>query len=194
MRIFIAVEIPQDVCLRVEAITSFFKTKTSPTDIKWVNSEHLHLTIKFIGDMPEGRIKNIETIMAQSLAGQAPFNLGVGSMGMFPNQNNPRVIWLGITGGEPLVEMHKSLDQNLSGLGIPREGRTFSPHLTIGRVRRNVDSSAVKAIGQTLSQFKVDSLGLIQVDRVHLFQSVLMPTGPIYTNLFSVLLNPSIIY
>jgi 2'-5' RNA ligase len=81
------------------------------------------------------------------------------------------------------------LDQNLASLDIKRDGRSFSPHLTIARVRRHAESSAVRSVGETLSQFKVEPLGAITIDRVQLYQSDLTPSGPVYTSLFSVPLN-----
>ena len=189
MRIFIAIEIPQNIRVKIAEITDYLQSKTPPTAVKWVDSENLHLTIKFIGETKQEKIEEITKVLSQSLAHQAPFSLEIGGLGMYPNNTNPRVIWLGVTGGEPLIAMHNILDQNLARLGIQREGRPFSPHLTIARLRRNTDAASSKTIGRTLSQFRVDSLGLFNIDRVQLFQSVLTPSGPIYTTLFSVPLN-----
>jgi len=189
MRIFIAIEIPQNIRVKITEITDYLQSKTSPTAVKWSEYENLHLTIKFIGETKQEKIEEITKVLSQSLAHQAPFSLEIGGLGMYPNNTNPRVIWLGVTGGEPLIAMHNILDQNLARLGIQREGRPFSPHLTIARLRRNTDAASSKTIGRTLSQFRVDSLGLFNIDRVQLFQSVLTPSGPIYTTLFSVPLN-----
>ena len=189
MRIFIAIEIPQNIRVKITEITDYLQSKTSPTAVKWVDYENLHLTIKFIGETKQEKIEEITKVLSQSLAHQAPFSLEIGGLGMYPNNTNPRVIWLGVTGGEPLIAMHNILDQNLARLGIQREGRPFSPHLTIARLRRNTDAASSKTIGRTLSQFRVDSLGLFNIDRVQLFQSVLTPSGPIYKTLFSVPLN-----
>ena len=189
MRIFIAIEIPQNIRVKITEITDYLQSKTSPTAVKWVDSENLHLTIKFIGETVQEKIEEIAKVLNQSLLHQAPFSLEISGLGMYPNNTNPRVIWLGVTGGEPLIAMHNMLDQKLASLGIQREGRPFSPHLTIARLRRNTDAASSKTIGRTLSQFRVDSLGLFNIDRVQLFQSVLTPSGPIYTTLFSVPLN-----
>jgi 2'-5' RNA ligase len=189
MRIFIAIEIPQNIRVKIAEITDYLQSKTPPTAVKWVDSENLHLTIKFIGETVQEKIEEIAKVLNQSLLHQAPFSLEISGLGMYPNNTNPRVIWLGVTGGEPLIAMHNMLDQKLASLGIQREGRPFSPHLTIARLRRNTDTASIKRIGKTLSQFRVDSLGLFNIDHVQLFQSVLTPSGPIYTTLFSVPLN-----
>ena len=189
MRIFIAVNLPQDILTKIDQITTYFKSKTPPNALKWVETKSLHLTIKFIGETPEKKIPQIQEILTQSLGVQAPFAIEVNGLGMYPHQNTPRVIWLGINGGEPLIKIHQILDQNLAALEIKPEGRAFTPHLTIARVRRNADPTSVKSIGRTLSQFTVDPLGAFTINQVHLYQSVLTPSGPIYTSLYSVSLN-----
>ena len=189
MRLFIAVNLPQNTLEKIEEITDFFKKKTAPAPLKWVEMDHLHLTVKFIGEIDDLKVNQIEKILNRSLETQAPFEIEVCGLGMYPHNNHPRVIWLGITGGEPLVRLHNVLDEDLAALGIKREGQPFASHLTIARVRRNATPSSVKSIGQTLSQFTVEPLGAITIDHVHLYQSVLTPSGPIYTPLFSVPLN-----
>jgi len=189
VRLFVAIDFPQDMLLRIEQIVSYFKTKTPPPALKWVETKHMHLTIKFIGEIGEDKLEPIEESLVNTLAGQSHFDIEVGGLGMYPHKDNPRVIWLGITGGEPLIRMHSQLDQHLASLDVKREGRSFSPHLTIARVRRHADQATVKSIGQTLSLFNVDPLGTVTIDRVQLYQSVLTPSGPIYTSLLSIPLN-----
>ncbi len=189
MRIFVAIDFPQDMLLKIEQIVSFFKTKTPPVALNWVQTEHLHLTVKFIGEVREHKVKPIQEVLVNTLVDQAPFDIEVGGLGMYPHKQTPRVIWLGITGGEPLIKIHTQLDKNLASLDVKREGRPFSPHLTIARVRRQADQAMVKSIGQTLSQFNVDPLGAVTIDQVQLYQSVLTPSGPNYTTLLSIPLN-----
>jgi 2'-5' RNA ligase len=108
---------------------------------------------------------------------------------MYPNPGSPRVVWLGITSWEPLKEIHKKLESQLQEAEIEPEKRSFSPHLTIARVRRNADKKTVKEIGEALSKFKVDSLGKCRINHVVLYKSELTPKGPIYTPLLSSPLN-----
>ena len=189
MRLFVAIHFPKDLLFKIEEITRFFKGNTPPNTLKWVETQHLHLTLKFIGEVDESLLATIKESIIKSLTGQQAFEIEAGGLGMYPQKNNPRVIWLGISGGEPLIKMHTMLDQNLTALNIKRDGRAFSPHLTIARVRRNVLPTAVKSVGHTLSQFMVDPLGPITIDQVHLVQSKLTPSGPIYTILHSIALN-----
>jgi RNA 2',3'-cyclic 3'-phosphodiesterase len=189
VRTFIAVDLPPQMLERIEGITTFFKKETPPKALKWVDTENLHLTIKFIGEINEDKVAHVKQILSNTLASQNAFDIEISGLGMYPNKNNPRVIWLGIAGRKPLIQIFNSLDQALTTLDIRPEGRDFAPHLTIARVRRNTDKATVIAIGKTLSQFKVEPLGAVTIDQVHLYQSVLEPSGPIYTTLHSVSLN-----
>jgi len=189
MRAFIAVGLSKDVRFKIEEVINYFKTKTPLYTLNWVSPEHLHLTIKFIGEIEEDKIEALQGVMLQSLEHQPSFEIEICGLGMYPNKNRPRVIWLGINGGEPLVTLHKIFDKKMVEFGIQRDDRPFSPHLTIARVRRNVDLSTVKSIGTTLSEYNVESLGIVNIGQVNLYKSVLMPSGPIYSTLFSVPLN-----
>ena len=150
--------------------------------MKWVDSKNLHLTVKFIGDLPEEKLPAAQSLIQDVLKGISPFTISVEGLGIFPNPDRPRVIWLGIQGGEPLVTIHKSLDQTLTDIGVKPDKRDFHPHLTLGRVRRNVPRDEIKAIGETLSQFRVDSLGSAIIDQITLYESELTRQGPIYTS------------
>lgn len=189
MRIFVAVDLPPHMLEKIEEITTFFNNKTPPKALKWVEKDNLHLTIKFIGEINNDQVEPIKHILSKSLADHNAFDIEISGLGMYPHKNSPRVIWLGITNKKPLINIFKILDKSLTAQDIKPEQRGFTPHLTIARVRRNTDKATVKEIGEILSQFKVDDLGNITIDQVKLYQSVLTPSGPIYTNLFSVPLN-----
>jgi 2'-5' RNA ligase len=189
VRTFIAVDFPASMLEKIEDITAFFKSKTPEKALKWVDKDNLHLTLKFLGEINKSQIEQVQTVMAQSLEGYQPVDIEISGLGMYPDKRVPRVIWLGISGGEHLLEFHKTLDQSLARLGIKPEGRPYSPHLTIARVRRGTDKNIAKEIGETLSQFKVEPLGAIHIDRVLLYQSELTPSGPVYTTLYTVHLN-----
>ena len=189
MRTFIAVDFPPAILEKIEAIVDYFKKNVPDHALKWVEIVNLHLTIKFIGEIDPGKLDQVKSILAGSLEGHNAFEIEVAGLGMYPNQRIPRVIWLGITGGETLGKIYTTLDRRFSELGIKSESRAFTPHLTIARVRKGTDRKTAQVIGETLAQFKVDSLGTVTIDRVHLYQSVLTPSGPIYTNLFAATLN-----
>ncbi len=189
MRTFIAVNFPKDLLVRIDEITHFFKKKTPDRALKWVDINNLHLTVKFIGEINENKIGQVKDVLTQSLSAQNAFNIEVSGLGMYPNQHNPRVVWLGISGEEPLIKIHKDLNRQLTAVNISPEKRPFSGHLTIARVRRNTDKETAGMVGDILSQFTVDSLGWITIDHINLYKSELTPAGPIYTCLLSVPLN-----
>lgn len=189
LRTFIAVDFPQEIKDKIEEITAYFKTQLPPKVIKWVDPNNMHLTLKFMGETPVDRLEPIKKVMHQVVMVFPIFEIEIKNLGMYPNAKKPRVVWLGISSEEYLTSLHKQLDQALKELNIQPEGRPFSPHLTIGRVRRSADQESVKAVGQTLSQFKVSSLGHVTINEIVYYQSELTPQGPNYTILQSTLLN-----
>ena len=189
MRTFIAVDLPKETLEKIQEIIDYFKLQTPNRALKWVSTKNLHLTIKFIGEISPDILSQVKNMITSTLATQTAFNIGIEGLGMYPNPHKPRVVWLGISNTGPLIAIHNKLDAALKAVDIEPERRDYSPHLTIARVRRKTDIDIVKAIGDTLSQFKVDSLGTIRIDEVRLYQSKLTPEGPIYTPLLSVRLN-----
>ena len=189
LRTFIAIDFSPEIIRKISGIIKYFKTKTPAGALKWVAPENLHLTIKFLGEVPEGNLDKIKALINQTLVDTQAFGIGVEGLGMYPSAQKPRVIWLGIKGGEPIIKIHERLDSQLENLDIRPDNRGFSPHLTIARVRRNTDRETVKVIGETLSAYKVDSLGVCTIDHVVLYKSDLTPKGPIYTELLSSPLN-----
>ncbi len=189
MRAFIAVDLPPDLLKKIGTIIEFFRKELPERSIKWVSVEKLHLTIKFIGELPEENLNDAKAIILDAVTNLPSFKISIQGLGMYPNKQKPRVVWLGITGKEALVEIHHILDDALEEIGIQPERRKFSPHLTLGRIRRGTDQAIVREIGQTLSQFTVDSLGTVLVEHISLYKSKLTPQGPIYTLLQTAPLN-----
>ena len=189
LRTFIAVDLSAEIIDEIDSIITYFKTQVPEGALKWVETDNLHLTIKFLGDISKAQLADVKVMIAAELRYFSSFVISVQELGMYPNKNHPRVIWLGIKGGQPLINMHQKLDQALIEAQIPKEGRPFSPHLTIARVRRRTDPDIAKVIGRTLSNFRVDFLGEFPIEQVHLYQSELTRQGPIYTRLLSVPLN-----
>jgi RNA 2',3'-cyclic 3'-phosphodiesterase len=183
LRTFIALDFPPEIIQRIEEIIAYFRTQTPKDALKWVSTNNLHLTIKFLGEIPEEKLDQVKAILTDSLRNKSEFNIEIEGLGMYPNKHNPRVVWLGINADDTLINLHQILDSALQAVDIEREKRAFSPHLTIARVRRQTKRNTIKEIGEILSQFKVDSLGKINVKEIVLYQSELTSKGPIYTPL-----------
>jgi len=189
VRTFIAVDFPPNMLKKIGEITTFFKTLTPEKGLKWVETGNLHLTIKFLGEIEENKTDQVKLTLAQALKDQNCFDIEIAGLGMYPNKRAPRVIWLGIVGASPLKEVYQVINRELTALDLTPERRAFSPHLTIARIRKHTDRQQAQQIGEILSTYKVESLGLTTIKQVHLYQSVLTPSGPIYTLLHSVDLN-----
>ncbi len=189
MRTFVAIDFSPEIRKKIGEIIEYFKTQTPDYALKWVEPQNLHMTIKFLGELSEGHLRTIKDVLSDTLEGRSAFEIEVTGMGMYPSTQKPRVIWLGVEGSEPLKDIHQSLDQALQKASIPPDKRGLSPHLTIARVRRNVETLIVQDIGKTLSQFKIDSLGKCTIDRIVLYKSTLTPSGPIYDPLLSIPLD-----
>lgn len=189
MRTFIAADFPVEIVENIRTTLSYLKAQTPGHDLKWVASENLHLTIKFLGDIAESRLENIKTIFQDELRGQNEFLVTVEGLGFYPNAQHPRVVWFGITPEQTLKQIHRKLDIALQKIDVHTDQRGYSPHLTVARVRRNVDQQTIKKIGETLSKFKVDPLGSAVINQIKLYQSKLTPQGPVYSPLLTMTLN-----
>jgi 2'-5' RNA ligase len=112
----------------------------------------------------------------------APFEIEAAGLGVFPNPHRPRVVWVGIAGEiEALRTLHARLEDDLAAQGFPKEGRAFSPHLTMGRVRDRATPPEVRTLGQTVTALTIPSLGRWRVERLAVIRSDLRPEGPLYT-------------
>jgi 2'-5' RNA ligase len=142
-------------------------------DVAWVAPGNLHLTLKFLGTVPETRIDAIVAALTQSGLDLRPFEAQIRGLGAFPSGTRPRVIWAGVTdGATEMVELARRVDAALAELGFAREERPFSPHVTLGRVRRpGRDPVLTEALGlATVREF-----GRMRVPGAALMRSELGP-------------------
>jgi 2'-5' RNA ligase len=152
-------------------------------DVKLVEPENIHITLKFLGDTDEQHIGAIEQAMKESVVACPRFYITLKGTGVFPNQHYMKVVWIGIINVESLERIKRSLEEKLTYLGYKKENREFSPHLTIGRVRtaKNKDQ-LLKIIGRySPTEFMTQ-----QIEAITLKKSELTPKGPIYTTLRTV--------
>ena len=157
---------------------------TSGADLKLVEARNLHLTLRFLGDTEESRIPDIRKAMEESVRGVAPFELGFRGLGVFPNPNYIKVVWIGLDGAEPLTLIAGRLDEALAKFGFGKEGK-FSPHLTVARVRSPRNRDRLTGI---LRERTNDDFGKMTVGKIALKKSVLSSAGPTYTTVEEVTL------
>jgi len=186
IRSFIAIELPRETRACVERVTA--RLRTSSTDVRWVKTDDIHLTLKFLGDIEEGRIPEIAGCIEQCLQGIPPFPIAVRGLGAFPSDHNPQVIWIAAADESGrLPRMQDALEEGLSRLGFKKEKRPFAPHLTLGRLKSPRGKEAVRS---GLAELKHTDCGSYSAEAVCLYKSDLRPSGSVYTLLESFSLAP----
>ncbi len=179
VRSFLAIELPKPILRKIEEVQE--DLKLAHADVRWVNPEKIHLTLKFFGNIEESRIDPIFKSIEEPIQNTPPFSLRMRGVGAFPQMNNPRVIWMGLLEGrEVLISFQKQIEAHLEKIGFLSEDRPFHPHLTLGRMK---SSRGKRELVEKMEKHREKEFGDFQVDRVVLFKSDLKPTGPIYTPL-----------
>ena len=185
LRTFIAVEIPPEIHQAIEKKTAPIQATLNKSLVRWVPTNNIHLTLKFLGDVSPTNLEMLAQMLNVEVAQHQAFEMAFGGLGAFPNPRRPRVIWIGIQAPAGLEALQHGIEAAAATLGYPAEQRSFSPHLTVGRVKQKVGSAGMQKIRAVLEETKIGSLGTTQVTAVHLFKSDLKPTGAEYTRLFS---------
>ena len=121
-------------------------TSTVKWPVRWVRDEGLHLTLKFIGEQPETSLEPIASSLEGVAARHDALALGVGGLGAFPNLRAPRIVWVGVSNEPRLELLHHDVERACEALGIPVEGRAFRPHITLGRVKRELPAADARAL------------------------------------------------
>jgi 2'-5' RNA ligase len=184
-RLFIAIELPSSVLAHLAEVQDRLKNRTPPGTARWVNPDGIHLTLKFLGDVSVTKRGSLEHALATAVEGHAPFMLSTGGLGCFPNSNRPRVIWIGLGNQvKALAALRDDVERLTVPLGYPTEDRPFSPHLTLGRVRREARRADIQRLGELIANFPAPTAQHWQVTGVSLIRSELKPTGAVYTPLF----------
>ncbi len=184
LRLFIAIPLPEPLLRQMAQVQRALEKQMPAGSVRWVNPEGIHLTLKFLGDTPEGKVPAIRDALAAVARRAVPCTFTVGDLGCFPNLRRPRVVWVGVQepGGQ-LQALQEAVESAMVSLGYPREGRKFSPHLTLGRVRDSVPSRDAARIGEVVGATALGTLGEVRADSFALIRSVLKPTGAEYTPL-----------
>lgn len=177
MRTFIAIEIPEEVKLQIVEVQRGLKS--SNVDASWPRPEGIHLTLKFLGEVPESKIPEIMSGLRTTAQGTGALRLEVAGIGTFPNTKTARVVWVGLSGDiEKLSGLQDSVEKAMTGIGFERENRKFTPHLTLGRIKYIRSRDAwLKA----LDGIKDIKLSGFDVSSVSLMKSELKPSGAVYT-------------
>jgi RNA 2',3'-cyclic 3'-phosphodiesterase len=182
MRTFIAIEIPAEIKKEMAEVQG--RLKGPGVDAGWTRPEGIHLTLKFLGEIDEQRIPDIMNALTRAANGMGRLHLEIVGTGAFPNPKNARVVWIGVAGDiEKLATLQSSIEEAMAGLGMEREERRFTPHLTLGRIKyiRSRDAWV-----NALDALKDIRLAGFDVNAVSLMKSELKRSGAVYTEIGSV--------
>ena len=180
LRLFVAVELPEAARRHVETVLRRLQRLDIP-GIRWVRPDSVHLTLKFLGSVPVEDVLPITEAMGQAASGTPFLTLSVEGAGVFPNGRSPRVIWLGVQGDvQPLALLQGKLEEALEARGYAREGRAFTPHLTLGRVRGRLQPAELEKLKDAFGE--VSSMGTagLPVNALSLMESQLRKEGALY--------------
>ena len=184
VRTFIAIELDETINAALADLQEQLKAKVPQGSVRWVKPGGIHLTLKFLGDVPANRIEEIERALTQACAGFPSFSFSVGGLGCFPNPRRPRVVWVGVREESgTLAGLQKAIEDGMEKLGFAPEGRKFHAHLTLGRTQRRASSGDVRRLGQLVTEMEIGELGQMEARAVSLMKSDLKPTGAVYTRL-----------
>lgn len=182
IRTFIAMELNEDVKNKIMEFEN--RLKECRSEMKLVERENLHITIKFLGEINVKLLENIYREM-EEIKGEK-FAINIKGVGVFPNEKFIRVIWVGVEEGkEKILKIQREIDEKLTKHGFSKE-KDFIPHITVARVKSIGNRNEILKI---LDEFKEIDFGKSLVDRIILKKSILTSRGPIYSNLKEVFLN-----
>jgi 2'-5' RNA ligase len=176
MRAFLAIELDDYLKNKINDTQDILR-KNKNAKIKYVENENLHLTLKFFGDINKRKQKQISKIINNTIENYEPYTLKLAKVGTFPNNNRPRVIWVGARDkNKNTIKLSKELDESFNKIGFKKE-HDYVPHITIGRVKKVSDNTELT---KTLKKLKNNYYGKLEVNKICLKSSQLTPNGPIY--------------
>jgi RNA 2',3'-cyclic 3'-phosphodiesterase len=185
LRAFVAFKLPELITTRIYDIQERLKSYRLP--VRWVRPENVHLTLKFLGEVPVSTIDELAVVIEDTVRDRSPLILFTKGLGVFPGIKKPRVFWIGISGDvKPLSEIQANLEKNLEKNGFSKENRPFKSHLTMGRFKGDIHPENLFDILRSFSDFTSEPF---EVKELVLYKSELKPSGALYTKLQTVYLD-----
>lgn len=173
VRCFISIEL--DPVTR-KYVSQFVNNLKFLRGIKWVSEENYHITLAFMGELSANKVPQICDVLEKISLRHSPFILNLCGSGFFPNENNPKVLWIGIQKSKELSSLKDDIDKSLRSLNIDFDTKPFSPHLTIGRIKSGIDTTLITRN----EDFSVSFL----VKEIYFMKSQLFKSGPVYTEIY----------
>ncbi len=183
IRSFIAIELSEELKSGLLLLQTKLRS-AGYTFVKWVSPEGIHLTLKFLGDIPSNKVAEITRAIEEASVEVAFFNLETNELGAFPNLRSPNVFWLNVNGDlDILATLQKRIDDALEPMGFASEKRAFTPHLTLARIRESATLQNRRDFGELIAKTRFDIKHKIEVHNISLMRSQLLPTGAVYGRL-----------
>lgn len=184
VRAFIAVPLNDELLATLGRIAARLRQGPGGSAGRWVRPEGIHLTLKFLGDVPQERLPVIGATLDRVCRAHAPFVLRLAALGCFPNTRRPRVVWVGVEEETGRLErLQAAVERELAREGFPKEARRFTPHLTLARVHERAAREEVEALGGAVAAYALAETPTMVARAVHLIRSDLRPGGAVYTPL-----------
>lgn len=190
IRAFIAINLAPSIQQRLDEVMRAFKQRLDNGCIRWVPANNIHLTLKFLGDVSVANLELLTNLLQAEVVSHRSFEISVGGAGAFPTVHRPRVLWVGVEAPPELTAIQAGVEGAMARLGYSPEERPFSPHLTLGRVGRNINPQEYRNISTAIESVKVGFLGAMRVNAINLYKSDLQPSGAVYTRIFAAPLKP----
>ena len=179
MRLFVALQIPEEIRAAIAALSR--ELKPLDDSWKWTTAENLHVTLKFLGEIPSDKSENVREALRR-VPSEWPIEVKFAGLGFFPNERRPRVLWVAMKAPPSLPALAEAIDMALTKIGIPKEEREFTPHLTLAR---NKAGNIAPKLRDALAKYSTREFGMMDVSAFYLIESKLKSTGPEYTALES---------
>jgi 2'-5' RNA ligase len=184
LRSFIAIELSYEATTALAELQKELKIAAPPGSVRWTAPDSIHLTLHFLGDVEVAQVDAIAGLLQSCAAAYPPLSLRLAGLGCFPNMRRPRIVWVGVTGETaPLISLQRDLGEKLQVIGYTPEDRPYAPHLTIGRVKKELPGRQLVELGQALAQIEVGQLAQLDASGISLMKSDLQPAGPVYSQL-----------
>jgi 2'-5' RNA ligase len=183
IRAFVAIPMPESVIKYLSDLINKFQKEFSENAIKWIQPNNIHITLKFLGNISTSSVEKLDKQLQSK--NFPPFTLVIDKIGAFPSIYKPRVIWVGTTTNPILMEINDHVQSVSKFVNTSEENETFSPHLTIARIKPGIRNESFESLKHLLAKNR--NLGSLKFDinKYCLFQSKLTPNGPKYSELGS---------
>jgi 2'-5' RNA ligase len=179
-RLFIGVQIESETALRLVNLWRNDK-QLNQNRLKWANPDTWHITLHFLADTSESEIDLLQQLIDESFGDVVNYETELIGIGIFPHERNPKVLWLGIKNLQPLMESYERLGNGLRKNGFAFDAKPLKPHLTLARIKSLENRISFDDL---MSKYRQFNFGIVAINRVILFESLMTTAGPVYKPLF----------